>query len=40
MSGRFDIVVNAKSNCGSIRYEDLRTEFLATVKKLTNRYSG
>jgi len=37
---RFDIVVNAKSSCDGVRYEDLRTEFLKTVKKLTDRKSG
>ena len=36
---RLDIVVNAKSGCGGVRYEDLRTEFLTAVKKLANRYS-
>ena len=37
---RFDIVVNAKSGCGNTRYEDLKAEFLAAVKKLRERYSG
>ena len=35
-----DIVVNAKSGCDSVRYEDLRVEFLTAVKKLANRHSG
>jgi ribonuclease P protein component len=38
--GRFDMVVNAKSGCGNIHYEELRTEFLAAVKKLKARHSG
>lgn len=38
--GRFDMVVNAKSGCGSVRYEDLQAEFMAAVKKMSNRYSG
>jgi len=37
---RFDMVVNAKSGCDSVRYEDLRIEFLAAVKKLADRYPG
>jgi len=36
---RFDIVVNAKSGCGNTRYEDLKAEFLAAVKKLRERYA-
>ena len=31
---RFDVVINAKSGCDRVRYEDLRVEFLAAVKKL------
>jgi ribonuclease P protein component len=37
---RFDMVINAKSNCHGVSYEDLRTEFLTAVKKLADRYSG
>ena len=37
---RFDMVVNVKSGCGDIGYEDLRAEFLAAVKKLPDRHSG
>lgn len=36
---RLDMVVNAKSSCGNVSYEDLRVEFLATVKKLGARRS-
>ena len=36
---RFDIVVNAKSNCDGVHYEELQTEFLKTVKKLAERNS-
>jgi len=31
---RFDIVINAKSGCGSAGYEYLQAEFLKAVKKL------
>jgi len=37
---RFDMVVNVKSGCGNVCYEDLRVEFLAAVKKLADRYPG
>ena len=37
---RFDMVVNAKSGCDGVRYEELRAEFLAVVKKMASRYSG
>jgi ribonuclease P protein component len=37
--GRLDIVINAKSGCDSVGYEDLRVEFLKTVKKLMDRNS-
>jgi ribonuclease P protein component len=37
---RFDMVVNAKSSCGGVHYDDLRLEFLSVVKKIANRYSG
>ena len=37
---RFDMVINAKSGCGNVRYEDLQMEFLAVIKKLTDRYPG
>ena len=32
-----DMVVNAKSCCGNAHFDDLRAEFLASVKKLTAR---
>ena len=37
---RFDMVVNAKSGCDGVGYDDLRVEFLTTVKKLASRFSG
>ena len=36
----FDMVVNAKSSCGSVPFEELRAEFLTALKKLKDRYSG
>ena len=38
--GRFDMVINAKSGCGGVCYEELRAEFLAAAKKMADRYSG
>jgi len=38
--GRFDMVINAKSGCGSARYDALQAEFLTAVKKMADRRSG
>jgi ribonuclease P protein component len=35
--GLFDIVVNVKSGCAGINYDDLKVEFLNAVKKLADR---
>ena len=37
---RFDMVINAKSGCYGVHYEDLCAEFLAAVKKLADRHPG